>query len=267
MDRLPESILPPCGSVGVRVDDPTRGAAAARRRPGNPHQPMGETAPRTESRRSTASRHSHTLNGMGLTCTSAPLAHRPHPPGDGHRDRARLVALARPATRSRIVPVAVTSTRPPADPQALTDFLGVLMQKGDRSTVTFSDRDAAWPFLTANEPMWEFFEPDLRRRLAQLDANAPEHHRDGPSPRLRRTEVVLPCVPGLDRPHPAADTRLGHHDLARATAQRRRPRRRHADYQGHVPPEGRDPPAAPPSPVSRPVAPRALPTRLGASWR
>lgn len=82
------------------------------------------------------------------------------------------VALVRLATRTHVVPVAVTSTQPPADPQALTDYLGVPVGQGDRNTVTFSDRDAARPFVTANEPMWEFFEPELRRRLAELEANA-----------------------------------------------------------------------------------------------
>lgn len=87
------------------------------------------------------------------------------------------VALARLATRSRVVPVAVTSTVPPAAPEALTEYLGVRIQQSDRIAVRFSARDAARPFLTANEQMWEFFEPELRRRLAQLDAGATTSQR------------------------------------------------------------------------------------------
>lgn len=78
------------------------------------------------------------------------------------------VALARLATRTRVVPVAVTSTQPPSAAGALADYLGVRVRQTERFTVTFSARDSARPFLTANEPMWEFFEPELRRRLVHL---------------------------------------------------------------------------------------------------
>lgn len=38
--------------------------------------------------------------------------------------------------------------------------------------MTFSAVDANRPFLTSNEPLWAAFEPELRRRLADLDAPA-----------------------------------------------------------------------------------------------
>ena len=37
------------------------------------------------------------------------------------------------------------------------------IQEGPRQSVTFSVEDTARPFLTANEPMWEFFEDSLGR--------------------------------------------------------------------------------------------------------
>ncbi len=82
------------------------------------------------------------------------------------------VALTRLATRAHVVPVSVTSRQPPAAAAAVTDYLGVRIRPGDAITLTFSERDAARPFLTANEPMWDFFEPELRKRLAQLDSGA-----------------------------------------------------------------------------------------------
>jgi len=87
------------------------------------------------------------------------------------------VALARLATRRRVAPVAATSVHRPAAGDALTDYLGVRVQRGERCTITFSDRDAALPFVTSNEQMWEFFEPELRRRLAQLEAGATTRQR------------------------------------------------------------------------------------------
>lgn len=87
------------------------------------------------------------------------------------------VALARLATRTRVVPVAVTSAQPPSAASALADYLGVRVQQTERFTVTFSARDSARPFLTANEPMWEFFEPELRSRLAHLERGATVRQR------------------------------------------------------------------------------------------
>ncbi len=38
--------------------------------------------------------------------------------------------------------------------------------------MVFRTADAAMPFLTANAKMWEIFEPELRRRLAEIDDTA-----------------------------------------------------------------------------------------------
>jgi AraC-like DNA-binding protein len=87
------------------------------------------------------------------------------------------VALARLATRTHVVPVAVTTPTPPGAADEFADYLGVRVVHGERVTVTFGHRDAARPFLTANEPMWDFFEPELRRRLAQLEDQATTSQR------------------------------------------------------------------------------------------
>ncbi len=80
------------------------------------------------------------------------------------------VALTRMTTRSPIRPVRVTSPNPPDDAEAYREYLGVRVQKGARYTIAFSALDAERPFLTANDQMWEFFEPELRRRLSELEA-------------------------------------------------------------------------------------------------
>ncbi len=82
------------------------------------------------------------------------------------------VQMARTGTRRRVEPIEVTAPRPPDDVEAYRRFIGVPVTRSDQQRVTFSAADAAAPFLTANEAIWEAFEPDLRRRLADLDHDA-----------------------------------------------------------------------------------------------
>jgi AraC-like DNA-binding protein len=79
------------------------------------------------------------------------------------------VALVRLTTRAPIRPVRVTSPDLPEDAEAYQEYFGVRIQPGAGYTVAFTARDAKRPFLTANDRMWEFFEPELRRRLSELE--------------------------------------------------------------------------------------------------
>ena len=83
-----------------------------------------------------------------------------------------FVQLARLATREEIVPLAVTTPRPPEPGDAYSQYFGCPVERGSRHGVTFSAIDAGRPFLTANEQMWKFFQPELRRRLSELDESA-----------------------------------------------------------------------------------------------
>ena len=80
--------------------------------------------------------------------------------------------LARLGTRRRVRPTAVIVPQLPRDPLPFEDFLGVRMKRGDVIRVTFSAADAHRPFLTASRAMWDIFEPELRKRLADLEGNA-----------------------------------------------------------------------------------------------
>jgi len=82
-----------------------------------------------------------------------------------------IVYLVRLATRERINPTAVT-TQTQLDKKAYFDFFGVTPKSGNQNRITFSQKDAQSPFLTENESMWNFFEPELRQRLADLDMDA-----------------------------------------------------------------------------------------------
>ena len=79
--------------------------------------------------------------------------------------------LARIATRHHVRPIALAVPELPGALDAYEAYFGAPLMRGDMA-VTFSGEDAARPFLTADEKMWEFFEPELQRRLAELDASA-----------------------------------------------------------------------------------------------
>jgi AraC-like DNA-binding protein len=83
-----------------------------------------------------------------------------------------FVKFARIATRGQIRPLAVRSPHLPQDTAAFSDFLGVKVTKAQTPSLLFSPGDATRPFLTANEQMWQEFEPGLKQRLSELDHTA-----------------------------------------------------------------------------------------------
>ncbi|MFP9458832.1 AraC family transcriptional regulator ligand-binding domain-containing protein [Pectobacterium brasiliense] len=87
---------------------------------------------------------------------------------------AFLVRLARLATREPVKAKRVSLPVPPSTAYApdYKAFFGVAVHYDPNLSVTFSAADALRPFLTVNEGMWRVFEPELRRRLSELDAAA-----------------------------------------------------------------------------------------------
>ncbi len=83
-----------------------------------------------------------------------------------------VTRLARLGTREPVTPSAVIVPELPRHPQPFEDYLGVPMKQGDVIRVTFNDADAHRPFRTANRAMWDIFEPELRKRLADLEGDA-----------------------------------------------------------------------------------------------
>lgn len=82
---------------------------------------------------------------------------------------AFFVHLARLATRSHIIPLAVQSTVPISAATQLEAFFGVPLTRGQLNAVTFSAADAQRPFLTSNAGMWSIFEPELQKRMKHLE--------------------------------------------------------------------------------------------------
>ena len=89
-----------------------------------------------------------------------------------HAEIVFWVALARIGTREQVRPLRVTVPHPPADRAAFGKYLGCEIEAAPSQAMAFAAADASRPFLTANEAMWTFFEPELRRRLGELDRDA-----------------------------------------------------------------------------------------------
>ena len=98
-----------------------------------------------------------------------------------------LVNLIRKAAKQNIVPHKITVRRPLENP-CYEEFLGVKAKTGEKNTLMFTEWDAHVPFVTHNESMWSFFEPELRKRLAELEVD------DTVSARVRSALVEL--LPG-----------------------------------------------------------------------
>lgn len=80
--------------------------------------------------------------------------------------------LIRLATRESIKPAKVVVNQLAGDAVALEDFFGCTVTLGKSCQITFKAEDAARPFLTENMAMWSYFEPGLRQKLSELDAQA-----------------------------------------------------------------------------------------------
>lgn len=83
-----------------------------------------------------------------------------------------LVKLARMGTREDIHPTSVTVTKMPEAREAFEAFLGCELTLSEATAVSFSADDAVRPFLTHNSAMWDIFEPQLRKRLADVAGSA-----------------------------------------------------------------------------------------------
>ena len=83
-----------------------------------------------------------------------------------------LVDLIRLATRETIIPLRIQTQEKLSSVDAYTNFFGITPKSGQQNQITFSIIDAQRPFLTKNESMWQFFAPELRKRLIDLDIDA-----------------------------------------------------------------------------------------------
>jgi AraC-like DNA-binding protein len=151
-----------------------------------------------------------TQGPAGTTLTLAwPVLHDP-PQVLAISELVFWVALGRIATRTDVRPVRVTTASPPLDTRAYEHYLGVAITEAAEESITFSVMDARRPFLTADERTWAFFEPDLRRRLSELD--------DGASTAERARATLIELLPAGRATMPAVAGELA---ISTRTLQRR----------------------------------------------
>lgn len=81
-----------------------------------------------------------------------------------------LTNLIRKATKENIIPVKIRVRNAFANPE-YERFLGQRAEEGAINSITFSSDDAKIPFITRNESMWKFFEPELKKRLSEMDTD------------------------------------------------------------------------------------------------
>ena len=120
-----------------------------------------------------------------------------------------LVHIIRKATREPVKPLRVI-LRTPEDRTALDAFTGCVSECGERDKIVFAMRDLRLPFISRNDTMWEYFEPELKRRLYELNIDD--------SFRARVRSALTELFPGGGCGADDAARKLG---VSRRTLQRR----------------------------------------------
>jgi len=82
------------------------------------------------------------------------------------------VHIARLATREEIIPKAIYTTVDIPEVEDYEAYFGTSVMRGEFNGLTFTAEDARRPFLTANDQMWEIFEPTLNKRMQDLERDA-----------------------------------------------------------------------------------------------
>lgn len=83
---------------------------------------------------------------------------------------AFLIGIIRKSTKEEIYPLSVQMIKPVTD-EAFTMFLGVPVKGASTNSITFNNADLQIPFISYDKAMWNYFEPELSRRLSELDVD------------------------------------------------------------------------------------------------
>lgn len=97
---------------------------------------------------------------------------------------AFLVGMIRRTTREDINPVRICMKQP-VENEAFLEFFTVAAEQADENSITFRNVDMLVPFISHDDAMWNYFEPELAKRLAELDID------DSTSARVRSALTEL----------------------------------------------------------------------------
>lgn len=87
------------------------------------------------------------------------------------------VWLIRLATKIHVQPSRVISPDLPQNMDAYREFFGVPVTRGPLHRMEFSAIDVHRPLVTANDAMWQIFEPALRKRMNDIEAASTTQER------------------------------------------------------------------------------------------
>ena len=97
---------------------------------------------------------------------------------------AFIVCLIRRATKVNVTPLSITMANGCTD-KPLLEFMGCPVSLGERVTLTMREEDMVLPFVSRNDSMWQYIEPELRRRLSEMEVD------DSTAARVRSALVEL----------------------------------------------------------------------------
>ncbi len=79
-----------------------------------------------------------------------------------------VIHIIRTATKSDISPIEILMQHPITDKE-FKEFTGCKVKKSNENALIFTAKDMEKPFISFNEGMWEFFEPELQKRLYEME--------------------------------------------------------------------------------------------------
>ena len=84
---------------------------------------------------------------------------------------AFLVGIMRKTTKEEIIPKKITMISP-INNEKVNDFFKIKITKYNKNSITFSKSDLNLSFISYNPAMWNYFKPELIKRLSELDVDA-----------------------------------------------------------------------------------------------
>lgn len=79
-----------------------------------------------------------------------------------------VLHIIRAATKEDIIPMEIRMTNPP-EADNFSQYAKCPVVKAEENAILFHTKDMEKPFISYNEAMWEFFEPELQRRLYEME--------------------------------------------------------------------------------------------------
>ena len=79
-----------------------------------------------------------------------------------------ILHIIRTATKEKIIPIEIRMTDP-SETEDFSKYAGCPVVKTEENIIVFQKDDMEKPFISYNEGMWEFFEPELQRRLYEME--------------------------------------------------------------------------------------------------